>query len=190
VGVDDGVRGERAAPRPWADYGPVFRELWPRLSHLAGDVAEFGVYEGGTALQLAELTGRRVWAFDTFMGTPCRDYDREIDRDLPGSFDPGPNAVRRLLEASPLIVPVVGRFEDTLTHTPEALRIVLAYLDCDLYRSARQALNWLPYYLVSGAVIVVDDYATHPGVRRAIDTFLPGWPERARFDGIDVIEWT
>ncbi|HEY5986673.1 MAG TPA: TylF/MycF/NovP-related O-methyltransferase [Streptosporangiaceae bacterium] len=195
AGIDDSMQPERAAPRPWADYSPIFKRLWPRLQALAGDVAEFGVYQGGTTLQLAGLTGRRVWAFDTFRGTPAMEYSPGLDQDEPGKFNPGPGAVARLLAASPLIVPVAGRFVYTLLQVPHAVRLVLVYLDCDLYQSMRRVLEWLPTHLVGGAAIVVDDYTTHPGVRKAVDKFMANWPRQARFDPEarwpgEVILWT
>jgi len=168
-------------PKPWADYGPIFRDLWPRLSQLRGDVAEFGVYQGGTARQLAEITERPVWAFDTYEGMPAEDFNPELDRDQPGSFNPGKDPYRMFLDC-PLVLAIPGRFADSLPAMDKTVRVqfVLAYVDCDLYASAKQVLLWLPEHLVDGAAIVFDDYETHPGIKQAVLEFIAAHPGQCR----------
>ena len=51
------------------------------ISALPGDVAEVGVYKGGTARLLAKIlesTGKTVHLFDTFSGMPSSDPERDI----------------------------------------------------------------------------------------------------------------
>jgi hypothetical protein len=182
-------------PRPWADYGPIFRQLWPRLSQLQGDVAEFGVYQGGTARQLAEICERPVWAFDTYEGMPSEDYNAELDRDVPGSFNPNADPFRMFLDC-PLVLPIKGRFADTLPAMTQLLRVkfALVYIDCDLYASCKQVLDWLPDFLVDGAAIVFDDYTSHRGIAKAVDEFMLAHAKEATFQVIQsgpgaLIEW-
>jgi hypothetical protein len=182
-------------PKPWADYGPIFRQLWPRLSQLEGDVAEFGVFDGGTARQLAEITERRVWAFDTYEGMPAADFNPELDHDAPGSFNPNSDPFRMFVDA-PLVLPIQGRFADTLPAMTQLLRVkfALVYIDCDLYASCKQVLDWLPPFLVDGAAIVFDDYTSHRGIAKAVDEFMLAHAKEATFQVIQsgpgaLIEW-
>lgn len=165
---------------------PTITRLLEEREHLKGDLAEFGVYAGATTVQLAGFD-RFVWAFDTFRGIPIEDYTPELDVDGPGKFMPQLE-IFDLLAKYKNIMPVVGRFEDTLPDITRA-KIVLAYLDCDLYLSAKCALEWLADHLVPGGVIVLDDYEpVHAGIQRAVDEFVisHSW---AKFDGAEVIYW-
>ncbi len=164
-------------PRPWADYEPLFSKLWPSLAHLDGDVAEFGVYNGGNCFALARVTSRKVWAFDTFEGIPQEDYIAGLDIDAPGKFAPQYDLLH--VDPSYGIVPVKGRFADTLPGC-EA-QIVMALVDCDLYVSVTQALEWLSGHLTRGGIVILDDYKTHAGVQRAVKEFLGNHP-KAEFD--------
>jgi hypothetical protein len=158
-----------SSPQPWADYGSVFYREWEKLKDIPGNVAEFGCYQGGTTLQLRAITQREVYAFDTFEGIPKEDYSPGLDsHDKPGKFHPG--LPWRTLFTDPHIHPIPGRFAKTLSRDV-LLSLVLAYVDCDLYLSCKQVLDWIPPQLVDGAVIVFDDYTTHEGIRRAVDEF-------------------
>lgn len=157
---------------------PEISDLLARLKDTPGDIAEFGVYAGATTRELAKY-GRTVWAFDTFAGLPKEDWDETIDTiDLPGKFMV-PGAVLEELSAIENVRPVVGRFSDTLPSLKAS--IALAYVDCDFYQSTRQALAWLAENMVPGGVAIFDDYATHPGVRKAIGEFTA--------DGDEFSEW-
>lgn len=158
-------------PGPHCDKGELFQELWNGgLERLQGDVAEFGVYRGGTTRQLSDLTGRTVWAFDTFEGIPGEDYAESDDEDVPGKFKSEYN-MEEMFGEYPRIVPVVGRFADTLLDFDEAVKFVLVYMDCDLKASTHQVLEWLPQHLVDGAAIVFDDYSSHKNVRAEVNEF-------------------
>jgi macrocin-O-methyltransferase TylF-like protien len=160
--------------RPHADYLPYMDSLWGQQRHPKGDVAEFGCYRGGSARQLATLTGRTVYAWDTFTGLPAEDFTAELDIDTPGDFAPGATAAE-LFAGWPTIVPVIGRFADTLPKFPTEVRFAFVYIDCDLYESARQVLDWLPAHLSDGAVILLDDYNSHKGIHQAVTEFAADW---------------
>ena len=139
--------------------------------NLPGDIFEFGVYGGGSTKQLAKF-GRRVWAFDTYNGIPEEDFNSNNgDHDHPGKFK-CPYKEAEMFKDSPNIVPIKGRFADTLHVVPESIKAILVYMDCDLYHSYKQVLNWLPNHLEHGAVVVVDDYSCCKGARQAIDEWF------------------
>jgi len=55
-----------------------------QVTNLPGDVAEVGVYKGGTARLLAktfERTGKTVHLFDTFSGMPPSDANKDLHKE-------------------------------------------------------------------------------------------------------------
>ena len=160
-------------PPPHADYSHVFSSRWPEVSHLSGDVAEFGVYNGGNCFSLARITGRRVWAFDTFEGIPEEDYKPGLDVDVPGKFKPDKLDLSTI---HPIhgIVPVKGRFAQTLPWFPGPFpKFAMVLVDADLHESMREVFMFLRYHMVPGGIVIVDDFPTHLGVRMAVDEYIP-----------------
>lgn len=156
---------------------------------LAGECVEFGTYAGATAFQWAELlkgTGRTLYVFDTFSGIPAQDFTEGLDVDEPGKFK-APVSTYARMRLAPNIKPIKGRIEETLWahHFP----VLCAYLDLDLNRSTKVALDWLAQHLVSGGAIVVDDWRTHRGIRLAVEQFGDAHPTRTRFINDEVILW-
>ena len=66
---------------------------------------------------------------------------------------------------------VEGRVEDTLPDRAPS-EIALLRLDTDWYESTRHELRHLYPRLVSGGVLIVDDYGEWEGARLAVDEFL------------------
>jgi hypothetical protein len=59
---------------------------------------------------------------------------------------------------------------------------VVAYIDCDLYESTRDVLNFLVHFLQDGTVVCFDDYwhyrgRADVGEQRALGEFLAQHPE-------------
>jgi asparagine synthase (glutamine-hydrolysing) len=67
-----------------------------------------------------------------------------------------------------------GLFEDTITLDEP---IALAHLDGDWYESTMTCLTRLAPLLVPGGRLVLDDYYTWSGCRRAVDEYFRGRPE-------------
>jgi hypothetical protein len=66
---------------------------------------------------------------------------------------------------------VEGRVEDTVpAMAPD--QIALLRLDTDWYESTRHELQHLLPRVVSGGVLIVDDYGHWKGARRAVDEYL------------------
>jgi predicted O-methyltransferase YrrM len=185
--VRESVRIIMLLPKPVVNHGQQLNRLYQARQDLPGDIAEFGVYNGGSTAQMAQW-GRKVWAFDTFEGLPKEDrLDVDGPHTMPGKFTPTENLVE-LWRMFPNVVSVKGRFIDTLPIVPVEVRFMLVYIDCDYQQSFEQVLGWLPGRLVPGAVIVIDDYTALPGVRTAVDEFV------AKHDVVlsekgEVIEW-
>ena len=72
---------------------------------------------------------------------------------------------------------VKGRVEDTIPEgAPE--RIAILRLDTDWYESTRHELEHLYPRLVSGGVLLLDDYGYWEGARQAVDEWLAATGER------------
>lgn len=149
-----------------------------RVATLDGDVAEVGVYKGGTALMLAEvLPHRTVHAFDTFGGMP--DIAGPADVHKAGDFaDTSLEAVRRALAGHPNVDLRPGLFPGTARGL-ESAHFCLAHFDGDLYQSCMDFIGFFSTRMVPGGIMVFDDWDWHgcPGVNRAIGEA-----------GLDVIE--
>jgi O-methyltransferase len=166
---------------------------------IEGDLAECGVWRGGSvlaiilALQDLGVADRRIHLFDTFEGmteptpedtSPFHAPAEEIWRQSGGRpwgdslFDGETNseaAVRGMLESTGyptgLIEFVRGPVEETLpASAPE--RLALLRLDTDWYESTRHELEHLYPRLVTGGVLIIDDYGHWEGARRAVDEYF------------------
>ncbi|MEO7981557.1 MAG: TylF/MycF/NovP-related O-methyltransferase [Sporichthyaceae bacterium] len=143
---------------------------------LDGDVAEVGVYRGGTALLIARAVerGTRVHLFDTFTGMPDADVTRDMHR--AGDFaDTSLEAVRSLFADNPDVVLHPGFFPDTAA--PEGDRkFRLVHVDVDIHRSVLDCCEFFYPRLVPGGVLVFDDYGwtSTVGARDAVDDFFSG----------------
>jgi hypothetical protein len=157
-------------------YGPVmnqwghFARLLMERASLPGEIAEFGVYNGGSTRQLAQF-GRTVWAFDTYAGMPAEDTDtiRWDECNPAGKFRPE-LTIEEMFEGYPNIIPVKGRFMETFPHVPKNVRFCFAYLDADQYASCGQVLEFLRCRMVPGGAVLVDD-STLLGVKTALAEF-------------------
>jgi len=153
------IKHMRAVPNFDTDYDLhdwVVGEVDLDLMH-RGLVLEFGVATGRTLNHFARLLpGKTVYGFDGFQGLP-EDWTSRMRR---GFFarDSLP-AVRSNCRL------VVGWFDQTLpkwiksNHQP----VALLHVDCDLYSSTVTILNNLKHQIVSGTVIVFDEYINYPG---------------------------
>ncbi|MEM7456725.1 MAG: TylF/MycF/NovP-related O-methyltransferase [Planctomycetota bacterium] len=165
---------------------------------IAGDVAECGVWRGGSMMAAAlrllanNSNGRGLYLYDTFdgMSEPTEkdvDHTGNAAQDLmqQDSFDREDSrsiwCVSRLEEVRSNLAStgypedrmqfVKGRVEETIPRTiPD--RISILRLDTDWYESTRHELEHLYPRLVDGGVLIIDDYGHWQGCRRAVDEYF------------------
>lgn len=139
----------------------VIRDAVLATNHLPGDVAEFGVYRGGTARLIGHYArGTPVHLFDTFAGMPFDDTAANGDHGAGDFADcTVPNVPNAVIHK--------GIFPDT---APPAARYRFAHVDFDLEQSTRAAIDYLRPRMAAGGRIVFDDYGWFrcPGVAAAI----------------------
>lgn len=166
-----------------------FRAALQAVWDIPGDLAEFGVYNGGGTREMAFLAPERtVWAFDTFRGIPAEDYGGPEDADNPpGKWVPDADNPGELFAGIPNVRAVPGRFTETFRLIPPNVRFVLVHVDCDLYASHKQVFQFLERRMQPGGVILLDDPDLR-GAHRAILEWCVTHPE-ADWDRGHVITW-
>lgn len=200
------TRAETAVGRPTllvppealeARYSTAIRGLLERHgAHALGDYLEFGVYVGTSlgcmdrALKGHGLAGTRLFGFDSFEGLP--EAARTDDEGLWG--EPGRwssdyentvnNLTRQGVDWSRTIL-VPGWYDETLTaelrrqHAMVHAGIIM--IDCDLYSSAKVALDFCAPLIRREAVIFFDDWEDVEdrdlGEKRAFREFLDEHPD-------------
>jgi hypothetical protein len=142
-----------------------------RAEKVEGDLAEVGVYKGGSAKVICEARGKKpLHLFDTFEGIPAVEA---IDAPLfqKGGFAGSLEEVRHVLRG----------YRDVHFHpgwfpaTGEAVRdrrFSFVNLDVDTYRSTRDAIEFFYPRLSPGGQILSHDYTFAPGVKKAFDEFF------------------
>jgi len=125
---------------------------------LDGLIMEFGVYRGASLRAIARHVPQEVHGFDSFEGLP-QDWTYLQKR---GRFSLQ-GQVPQFEEAN--IRVHKGWFDQTLppflAQYPGPARFI--YIDCDIYASTRTVLESLKPRIVSGTVIVFDEYLNYPG---------------------------
>jgi hypothetical protein len=179
-------------------------------NEIEGDFVECGVWKGGSmmaaALTLLRLgdTSRDLYLFDTFTGmaeptaedvsSPYDGYSlhKRFNRNKTGATSDWaavPDDFVREAMISTGYPPerihlVKGLVEDTLPEgAPE--RLAMLRLDTDWYQSTKHELEHLYPRLVSGGVLIVDDYGHYEGARRAVDEYFAEHGERVLLNRID-----
>jgi len=150
---------------------------------LLGDVAELGVYRGGSTLLLAAvLRNKIVHAFESFEGlidlSANHDRLRQTASDrghLPGDFSiAGSKKIEKIekrLERAGILF-YRGRFAARKDEIASR-SFCLAHFDADTYFTAKEFLEFFYPRLVHGGRIILDDYGwkATPGVERAVADF-------------------
>lgn len=149
----------------------VIRDEVLATNRLGGDVAELGVFRGGTARAIGHYAPDAAFhLFDTFEGIP--ETDAIPGGHKAGDFPADEKDVLAFLN-NPRAVVHRGRFPEVL---PPETRYRFVHLDADTFQSTVAGLEYFWPRLVPGGVIVLDDvdWRNCPGVRQALDSVLPG----------------
>ncbi|HNX17798.1 MAG TPA: TylF/MycF/NovP-related O-methyltransferase [Methanoregula sp.] len=139
---------------------------------IPGDIAEVGVYKGGSAKIICSAKGdRSLHLFDTFAGLPKVD---EVDQVWPfyeGKFAASYENVKAYLAQEKNVFLYKGLFPDTSDPIKDK-HFSLVNLDVDTYESTKKCLEFFYPRMNPGGVIISHDYLTVPGVRKAVDEYF------------------
>ncbi len=140
---------------------------------LEGDIAEVGVYKGGTGRLLASVCKNKdIYLFDSFEGFKETNIEKGIDNYNAGDFgDISHKEVSDFLSGCKNIKIIKGWFPESASDI--ASNFSLIHLDVDLYQSTKDGLEFFWPKLSNGGVIIIDDYhgKQTPGVKKATDEF-------------------
>jgi hypothetical protein len=152
---------------------------------LRGAFLEMGVCTGKTINFIAALNPEQhIWGFDSFQGLP-EEWTR-TDLTFPrGSFRV--NVEGWMPPVLHNVSLVKGMFGDTLPHFKEQVLksnpIAFLHVDCDIYSSTKEVFHQLADSIVSGTVIVFDEFYNYPEAEmhefKAFQEFLDATGKRA-----------
>lgn len=160
------------------------------VEHLNGVVVEVGVYQGGSALILAQNTPSLIYLFDTFSGMPH--YNPEIDSQWKiGSFaEVSYDQILEEFKKYSNVSVYKGEFPKENSEVLNGQQIKFLHLDVDNYQSYKDCLEYFYHRMVVGGIMVFDDYneSCCPGANKAIDEFFEGKEKIVCADTIFVVK--
>lgn len=163
---------------------------------IEGDIVECGVWKGGSMMAACKMLGelgsqsKNLFLFDTYegMSEPSQmdvSINNEVASDLLNEQEKTEEDI--LWCYSPIEVVkqnvrstgypddklhfIKGKVEETLPHK-DVKSISLLRLDTDWYESTKHELENLFPLLVSGGVLIIDDYGHWQGARKAVDEYF------------------
>ncbi len=162
------------------------------INNIPGAFVECGVAQGGTAAMLAcaqDALGshkRKKWFFDSYEGLPEPTKEDYINgktgsfiRPLPkgsclGTIEQVSELIYNKLNKSPKNVKLIkGWFQDTISVYKDKIKeIAILRLDGDWYESTKIPLENLYDQVSIGGIVIIDDYGTCFGSKKATDEFI------------------
>ena len=181
--------------KKYAMYATYLSTKYVSENQISGSLVECGVFKGGNSMMmaatLAELddTNREIFLYDTFEGMSepseidvrhdgknaqkvWKDSQRENHNEwVYSSLDEVKKNMDKVSYPKKNIIFVKGDVCKTLNKkVPE--NISLLRLDTDFYESTKKELEVLYPRLVKGGVLLIDDYDSWQGARKAVDEYF------------------
>lgn len=163
-----------------------------RNCHNPGDYYEFGLFGGYTfwvaqqACHELRIMDTNFYGFDSFRGLPpIKGVDKTHNLFFEGQFSCSQKQLIKNLNKKGIdwsrTELIEGFFNESLTEDLKTRfpfkPVALAFVDCDLYSSTKDVLDWLNSLLRNGSILMFDDWRTfgdNPqlGQQRAFGEFL------------------
>ncbi len=179
-GCDDRKDFARALKKIRKDTELLLEDIEAWQIHMAvkstlkvpGDIAEVGVYRGGSAKIICLVKGdKTLHLFDTFEGLPKVE---DIDMVWPfyeGKFAASIESVQAYLAEEKNVFFYKGLFPDT-SGPIEDKKFSMVNFDVDTYESTKKCLEFFYERMNPGGIMLSHDYITAPGVKKAFDDFF------------------
>lgn len=135
--------------------------------HLDGDIAELGVYRGGTSKLMAlTCSHKAVHLFDTFEGIPYK--DAKYDQMNIGECKAGIAEVKDYLREMKNVIFHPGLFPKTAMSLN--CKFCFVNLDADQYQSTLDALFYFYPRMTRGGIIILHDFSSKvtTGIQQAV----------------------
>ena len=150
----------------------VFKKAYEAITLTNGLILEFGVRHGTSIRQLATLTSKPIYGFDSFEGLP-EDWHQESKEVY--------STKGKMPKVPPHVTLIPGWFDQTLPLFLEKHEadIALINMDCDIYSSTKTVLDLLSPRIKKGTIIIFDEYIgnlhweedEHKALMESIDTY-------------------
>lgn len=165
-------------------------------NNIDGDFVECGVWKGGNIilfkliLDLLKLN-KNIYAFDTFEGMPepgekdfdlknidaKKTFDKYKNKDIKWCYSTLDEVKSNIKSFNANYIEtynfVKGKVEETLNDEKNLPnKISLLRLDTDFFDSTKKELEVLFPKLVSGGVLIIDDYGHWKGAKKAVDQYF------------------
>ncbi len=161
-------------------------------NNIDGVIVECGIARGGTAAMMAVTSDyfgsevREKWFFDSFEGLPNPSNEDYVNgktgnfiRDLPkgsclGKYEEVSNYFFKNLKLSKENTYLIkGWFQDSIPKFNNSInKIAILRLDGDWYESTKIPLKYFYEKVSKNGFIIIDDYFTCFGSKRAVDEFF------------------
>ena len=142
-------------------------------SNLSGDIAECGVYKGGSARLLSTIfPDKRIFLFDSFQG--MLESDTLDKGHVKGDFkDTSLDSVKTYLSDKPNCSFFPGWLPESASFLTVE-KFCFIHIDLDLYQSTKAAIEIFWPRLINGGVMVFDDWEWQycPGVKKSIEEYF------------------
>lgn len=170
-------------------------------AEIEGDFVECGVWRGGNCMLIAKTlilmnnTDRKIYLYDTFEGmaepkeidfsienkndkarsTWIKEQNNDYNNWCYASLEEVRNNMIKVDYPENKLIYVKGKVEDTIPKiTPDKISVLR--LDTDWYDSTKHELDFLYPKLSYGGVLMIDDYGTWSGSKKAVDEFFEKKP--------------
>ncbi|OFW54467.1 MAG: hypothetical protein A2163_07170 [Actinobacteria bacterium RBG_13_35_12] len=163
------INGIQTCQAPWEIK--VFKEELKKVG--IGNMAEVGVYMGGTAKIMAEMCPiSEIYLFDTFEGLPY--IDKENGDGLTEHLKIGDmkEATLEIAEKNLKQFKNIHIYKGIFPETSEPIKdkkFIFVHIDTDIYQATKEALEF--FYPRTNGTIIIHDYKHHKGVSKATDEF-------------------
>lgn len=164
----------RRSIRTFTDIHEIYQIVQAIIAvkRIKGDIAEVGVFHGGTSKIIARYKGNKsLFLFDTFEGFP-----KTSKKDLPlfrsGMFSSQYKEVKSHFTDEKKVYLYKGIFPQDTGKYIKNNKFSFVNLDVDLYESTLHCLQFFYPRINRGGIIISHDYSAIPAVHKAFHDFF------------------